>query len=93
MAAPSEFFPKDRHPQSLVPRPSRLRRLYCWATGGHVWRKFLWGGVDHPFDCDCCTKCLKFNGPLDPNRDTEIFSCHFRVIFGSSREPVEHFTL
>jgi len=70
-----EFFPQDRWPQTLIPRPGAIRRFYCWITGGHNWRKFLWGGITHPFDCDCCTKCYKCRGPLPVERETEVFPC------------------
>lgn len=68
-----EFYAQDRWPHTAVPRSGVFRRLYCKMTGGHKWRKFLWGGIDHPFDCDCCTKCRKFKGPLPLQRDTEVF--------------------
>lgn len=71
---PVEFFPRDRHPNTLVPYPSWWRKLWCRAAG-HNWKKFLWGGVDHMFDCDCCTRCFKFRGPLPIDRDTETFPC------------------
>ena len=72
---PEEFFPLDRWPQALIPYPSKWRKLYCYLTGGHDWKKFLWGGVNHPFDCDCCTKCWKFLGPLPVDRPKEVFPC------------------
>lgn len=68
----TEFWPRDRWPKALVPKRSRILRAICWVTGGHTWRKFIWGGVYRPTDCDCCMKCHKFRGPLPVDRDTEI---------------------
>lgn len=70
-----EFWPKDKFPNTLIPHPSWLRRLYCSITGGHAWRKFLWGGIHGMFDCDCCPKCWKMRGPLPEDRDTPVFPC------------------
>ena len=75
MNDPQEFYPLDRWTQSLIPRPGRIRKIYCLMTGGHKWRKFLWGGIVHPFDCDCCMKCYKFRGPLSQDRTTDVFPC------------------
>lgn len=70
----SEFFPETRWPQTLL-KTTTFKKWVCWLTGGHRWRKFLWGGIESPFDCDCCEKCLKFRGPLDINRLTPYFNC------------------
>jgi hypothetical protein len=73
---PVEFFPADRYARTVVPYPSKLRKLYCWITGGHHWRKFLWGGIVRFNDCDCCTKCFKMRGPMPLGRNTEVFPCY-----------------
>ena len=71
-----EFFAKDEWPRTLVPVTPMWRLLYCKLTGGHNWKQFLWGGVNHPFDSDCCTKCWKFRGPLPIDRESDTFPCH-----------------
>jgi hypothetical protein len=73
LLGPEEFYPLDRYPASLVPRPSLLRRLWCRATGGHAWRKFPYGWIHRPFDADLCDKCWKMRGPLPVDRDTPMF--------------------
>jgi hypothetical protein len=70
------FFAHEKWPKTLVPRTTLFQKCYCFCTGGHRWRKFLWGGITGHFDCDCCTKCYKFRGPLPENRDTEPFPCY-----------------
>ncbi len=72
-----EFYPKDRFPNMAVPYPAWWRRQWCkWF--GHSWRKFLWGGINSMFDCDCCMTCFKMRGPLPENRDTKIYPCKMR---------------
>jgi len=75
--SPDEFYPADRNPNSLVPRPGLIRRFFCKVTG-HNWKRFLWGGVNHMMDCDACTKCFKFRGPLPIDREGEVFPCYMK---------------
>lgn len=77
MTEPEEFWPKDRWPQTLIPHPGWLRRLRC-RIFGHDFKKFLWGGIDHPFDCDCCTRCHRMRGPLPLDRETETYPCYMK---------------
>lgn len=89
MASSSEFFPKDRHPQSLVPRPGFLRRLYCRITGA------MFGGSS--FGAASITRSTAIAAQNASNSmvlwtPIEIPK-YFRVIFRGSREPMEHFTL
>lgn len=72
---PKEFFSKELFPMTMVPETPMWRKIYCKLTGGHSWRKFLWGGVLSMFDCDSCSKCYKFRGPLPEDRNTPIFPC------------------
>jgi hypothetical protein len=73
--SPQEFYPADVWVDTLVPRPSWIRRLWCWMFG-HAWAKWYWGGVNHPFDCDTCKVCYKFRGPMPDERDTpDDFPC------------------
>jgi hypothetical protein len=72
---PEEFEAGGRFPNSTIPPSRWYERFACWWLGDHRWRKFLWGGLEHPFDCDCCTRCRRMRGPLPIDRDTEVFPC------------------
>lgn len=71
-AAIQEYFPWDKHPQTLIPRTGWIRQMWC-KIFGHMWRKWYWGGVHDMFDADCCYCCHKMRGPLPHDRDTPDF--------------------